>query len=52
MSALTAVVVVAFSLVYAFLELLGLPRLSAAWFSNIIWATFVPQMVRLVATGK
>jgi hypothetical protein len=39
-------------LVYFFLELLGLPRLSAAWFSNIVWLVFVAQMLRLIATGK
>jgi hypothetical protein len=39
-------------LVYSFLELLGLPRLSAAWISNIVWLVFVVQMLRLISTGK
>jgi hypothetical protein len=51
-AAIAVVVVAAFSLVYSFLELLGLPRLGAAWFSNIVWLVFVPQMLRLIATGK
>ena len=51
-AAITVLVVAVFSLVYSFLELLGLPRLSAAWFSNIVWLVFVPQMLRLIATGK
>jgi hypothetical protein len=51
-AALAALVVAVFSLVYFFLELLGLPRLSTAWFSNIVWAVFVAQMLRLIATGK
>jgi hypothetical protein len=51
-AALAAIVVAVFSLVYFFLELLGLPHLSAAWISNAVWAVFVVQMVRLIATGK
>jgi hypothetical protein len=51
-AAIAVLVAVIFSLVYSFLELLGLPRLSAAWFSNIIWLVFVPQMLRLIATSK
>jgi hypothetical protein len=51
-AAVAAIVAAAFSLVYFFLELLGLPRLSAAWFSNIVWAVFVAQMLRLIAIGK
>jgi len=51
-AAIAVVVIAVFSLVYSFLELLGLPRLSAAWFSNIIWVAFVAQMLRLIATGK
>jgi len=51
-AALAALVVAAFALIYFFLELLGLPHLSAAWISNILWAIFVAQMVRLMATGK
>ena len=51
-AALAALVVAAFTLIYFFLELLGLPHLSAAWISNILWAIFVAQMVRLMATGK
>jgi hypothetical protein len=51
-AAIAVLVVAAFSLVYFFLELLGLPRLSAAWFSNIVWLVFMTQMLRLIATGK
>jgi hypothetical protein len=51
-AAMAVVVVAVFSLVYSFLELLGLPRLSAAWFSNIVWLVFVAQMLRLIAIGK
>ena len=51
-AALAAIVVAIFAMVYFFLELLGLPRLSAAWISNIVWAVFVAQMIRLIATGK
>lgn len=49
-AALAAVVVAVFALVYFFLELLGLPRLSSAWISNILWVVFGVQMVRLVAS--
>jgi hypothetical protein len=51
-ASLAAMVVAAFSLIYFFLELLGLPRLSTAWFSNIVWAVFVAGMLRLIATGR
>ena len=51
-AALAAIVVAVFAMVYFFLELLGLPRLSAAWISNIVWAVFMAQMIRLIATGK
>lgn len=51
-AALAAIVVAVFATVYYFLELLGLPRVSAAWFSNIVWAVFMVQMVRLIANGK
>jgi hypothetical protein len=51
-AAIAVLVVAVFSLIYFFLELLGLPRLSSAWFSNIIWLVFVAQMLRLIATGK
>jgi len=51
-AAIAVLVVAVFSLVYSFLELLGMPRLGAAWFSNILWLVFVPRMVRLIATGK
>src|ERR1700679_1731106 len=51
-AAIAVLVIAVFSLVYSFLELLGLPRLSAAWFSNIVWVVFAAQMLRLVATGK
>jgi hypothetical protein len=51
-AAVAALVVATFSLIYFFLELLGLPRLSSAWFSNLVWFIFVAQMARLIATGK
>jgi multisubunit Na+/H+ antiporter MnhB subunit len=51
-ASLIIVVLAALSLTYCFLELLGLPRLSAQWVSNIISGMFVVQMVRLLATGK
>ena len=51
-AALSAIVMAVCSLVYFFLELLGFPHLSAAWTSNVVWAVFVAQMVRLIATGK
>jgi hypothetical protein len=51
-AAVAVLVVAAFSLTYFFLELLGLPRLSSAWISNIVWLVFVVQMLRLIAVGK
>ena len=51
-AAIAVLAVAVFSLIYFFLELLGLPRLSSAWFSNIVWLVFVAQMLRLIATGK
>ncbi|HXC08039.1 MAG TPA: hypothetical protein VNV61_03845 [Steroidobacteraceae bacterium] len=51
-AALAAVVVAVLALIYFFLELLGWPPLSMAWVSNVLWAVFVAQMVRLIATGK
>src|ERR1700722_18188100 len=45
-AAIAVLVVAALSLVYSFLELLGLPRLSAAWFSNIVGVIFVAQTLR------
>ena len=48
-AALAAIVVAVFSMVYFFFELLGLPHLSTAWMSNIVWAVFVAQMLRLIA---
>jgi hypothetical protein len=51
-AALAALVVAAFTLIYFFLGLLGLPHLSVAWISNILWAIFMAQLVRLMATDK
>ena len=48
-AAFAAVAVAALSLVYFYMELLGFPHLSTAWISNIVWAVFVAQMLRLVA---
>jgi hypothetical protein len=47
-----AVVVAVICLVSSFLEPLGFPRLSAAWVSNIIWAVFAGQMVKLLVLGR
>jgi hypothetical protein len=51
-ASVAALVAAAFSLIYSFLELRGLPHLSAAWISNILWAVFVEQMLKLAVTGK
>ena len=51
-AAVAAVIVAVLALIYYFLELLGWPPLSMAWVSNVLWAVFVVQMVRLIATGK
>jgi hypothetical protein len=51
-AAIAAIAVAALSLVYFYLELLGFPHLSTAWISNVVWAVFVAQMLRLIATGK
>tara|TARA_R110000868_G_scaffold49259_2_gene158873 strand:- start:1531 stop:1923 length:393 start_codon:yes stop_codon:yes gene_type:complete len=51
-ASVAAVVTAVAALIYFFLELLGLPRLSAAWTSNLLWMVFVVQMVKLLATGK
>ena len=48
-AALSAIVIAVCSLVYFFFELLGFPHLSAAWTSNLLWAVFVAQMLRLIA---
>jgi hypothetical protein len=48
----TTVAVAAIALICAFLEPLGLPRLGAAWVSNIIWAVFAGQMLKLLAWGR
>jgi hypothetical protein len=46
--AVTAMVIAAGSLIYAYLELLGLPRLSMGWVSNVGWVVFDAQMLRLI----
>jgi hypothetical protein len=51
-ASLAAIVVAVFSLVYFFFELLGLPHLSTAWISNVVWVVFVVQMLRLIVMGK
>jgi hypothetical protein len=51
-AALAAIVVAVFSMIYFFFELLGLPHLSTAWISNVVWAVFAVQMLRLIAMGK
>jgi hypothetical protein len=40
------------TMVYAFLELAGLPRLSAAWVVVVGWAVFVGLMLRFIATHR
>jgi hypothetical protein len=50
-AAVAAIGVAGLSLVYFFFELLGFPRLSAAWISNLALAIFVAQMLRLLASG-
>jgi hypothetical protein len=44
---LTALTLALFTLVYSFLELLGFPRLSAAWIALLGWSVFVIQMLVL-----
>lgn len=51
-ASVAALIAIAFSLIYSFLELLGTPHLSAAWTSNILWTVFVAQMLKVVVTGK
>ena len=51
-AAIAAIAVAALSLVYFYMELVGFPHLSTAWISNVVWAVFVAQMLRLIATGK
>jgi hypothetical protein len=51
-ASLAALIAAAFALVYSFLEVLGCPHLSLAWISNLIWAVFVAQMVKLMVAGK
>jgi hypothetical protein len=46
-AAITAVVVAVGSLIYSYLELTGLPRVSMAWTSNTGWAVFDILMLRL-----
>jgi len=44
-AAFATIAVITFALVYFFLKLLELPRLSTAWISDIAGAVFVAQML-------
>jgi hypothetical protein len=46
-AAITAVVIAVGSLIYSYLELTGLPRVSMAWTSNTGWTVFDILMLRL-----
>jgi hypothetical protein len=46
-AAITAAVIAVGSLIYSYLELTGLPRISMAWTSNTGWAVFDVLMLRL-----
>lgn len=45
---ITAAVIAVGTLIYSYLELTGLPRISMAWTSNIGWAVFSILMLRLL----
>jgi hypothetical protein len=47
-AAITAAVIAVGSLIYSYLELTGLPRISMAWTSNIGWAVFGVLMLGLL----
>jgi hypothetical protein len=47
-----AVVTAAWTLVYAFLESVGLPRIDIGWVSNIGWAAFAVLMLRFMTTDR
>lgn len=42
----------AWTMVYAFLELAGLPRISIAWVGVVGWPVFVGQVVRFIASHR
>ena len=44
----TGLTLALFTLVYSFLELLGFPRLSAAWIALVGWSVFVIQIVMVL----
>jgi hypothetical protein len=47
----TAVITAVWTLAYSYLEVVGLPRLSMMWVSNIGWLVFVFLMIRLMLEG-
>ena len=47
-----ACITAVWTMVYAYLELAGLPRLSASWVVTVGWAVFVGGMVRFIATHR
>jgi hypothetical protein len=47
-AAITAAVIAVGSLIYSYLELTGLPRISMAWISNMGWAVFCVLMLRIL----
>jgi hypothetical protein len=51
-AAWAAGITAAWTMVYAFLELAGLPRLSIVWVVNVGWAVFVGQVVRFILSHR
>ncbi|HEV7632728.1 MAG TPA: hypothetical protein VGO41_07020 [Steroidobacteraceae bacterium] len=49
--AVTTVVTAVWTLVYGYLELLGLPHLSVALVHTVGWPVFIVQMVRLIRSA-
>lgn len=50
--AVTAAVTAVWTLIYAYLELLGLPHLSVGFVHTVGWPVFVVQMVRLIRSAQ
>ena len=50
--AVVAVFTAVWTLVYAYLELLGLPSLNMGFVHTLGWPIFVVAMVRLIVTGR
>lgn len=51
-AAWAAAVTAVWTLVYAFLEIAGLPRISICWVLYVGWAVFVGLMLRFIATDR